>query len=213
MKVEVANVAGIDEAMESMRYSFDSQPEIRWKELCPMAYRHEPYAAAESDLILLRNLTITGDSHAKVNRMIQVWVRITAPRYWWTEFDTYHVGMTEMSESTVHTIKKCIRDKTLSLKNFEVSEFSKPMIEAWLTKMYTLDYKSELETMSVEDLKQTIPESFLQKRMVNLNYQTLRHIYFDRRNHRMPIWRKFLEDILPQLPFNDLIISERSKKD
>lgn len=209
MKVEVLNVAGFDEAFESMRYSFDSKPEVRWVRTEPMAYRHEPYHAAEDDLTLLRKLTVAGDSHAKVNRMIQIWARIDAPRYWWTEFDTYHIGMTEMSESTVHTIKKEIRDHTLSLKNFEVSEFSKDMIEAWLTRMYALDYKDKLATMPVEQIKQTIPESFMQRRMVNLNYQTLRHIYFDRRNHRMAIWHKFLDDILEQLPFKELIISEK----
>ena len=196
MKIIVNEVAGIEWAIESMRYSFNSTSNKG--EL--LSYEYNVY---QDDIDLLKKLILNGDSHAKVTRMIQVWVECTLPRYMWSELDTYKVATTAMSESTVHTMRKSIANGTLTAEDFQYTEKTAHAIDFFIDTVYN---DSSLTT---QEIKEMLPESFLQKRMLNLNYQTLRHIYFDRRNHRLPIWKEFLEKIISRLPFPELVTVEK----
>lgn len=125
----------------------------------------------EKDLHLLSTLIKRGDEHSKCVRGLIVYAEINAPRYWWAEADTYHVGTDRLSsESTMH-----IQGKGLSTEE--------------LVKM-----KSELK------------EGTMQKRIQMFSYQTLRRIYFQRRNHRLPMWHDFCSWI-ESLPFADVLIT------
>ena len=210
MKVEVIRVEGLDIACQSVRLSFNSESAKQCKERQIGTIQGSPkgFDLWEDDVALMKKLIVAGDSHSKCMRMASVWLDITMPRYWYSEFDTYKVGTTAMSESSVHKMISRIKNDKLSMSDFEVEKDS----FAWHNVENTLgDMIAGVEdySISVESIKQMLPESFLQRRIVCTNYQTLRHIYFDRRNHRLPIWHKFLDELLVQLPFPEFITIEK----
>ena len=193
MIVTIKDVAGIDIAMEGVRLAYNSKratDEVRYSGLgnYKMVYN--------DDYKLLLRLIKKGDSHGKVARMIQVWLDFTAPRFWWAEMDTYKIGTVATSESTIHTILK----RTLVSTDFEDG-----MDTETLQKLNDIKLKDGLY-----GIKRHLPESFLQRRIVNTNYQTLRHIYFDRKNHVLPQWKVFLT-ALDELPFIGLIKTDREE--
>lgn len=199
MNVYVRDVSCMNHAIEAMRLSFGSVSNGLDR------VSDKGYTINKDDYTLLKKLIVAGDSHAKVTRMIQVWLDLTLPRYIWSEFDTYKVGTTAMSESSVHTLLKEIKEDRLDLSRFEYTKNTEDVLRA---SIYSL--KEAVATgCSIEEVKQLLPESFLQRRIVNLNYQTLRHIYFDRRNHRLQSWHVLLDRLLEQLPFNELITVEK----
>lgn len=149
----------------------------------------------DSDDVLLRKLVAHGPSHSKAIRMIQYWLEIRAPRFWWAEFDTYKVGTTAASESTMHTLKRT----GVSPESFENEEV--------LTSTCDLINAMIQENDPIDLIKCYLPEGFLQTRIVNLNVQTLRTIWWDRKNHRLPQWAEFCA-FLEELPDADLIVQE-----
>ena len=194
MLITIKSVAGITEAMEGARLAYNSKratDEVRYSGLgnYKMVYN--------DDYKLLHRLIKKGDSHGKVARMVQVWLDITAPRFWWTEMDTYKIGTVATSESTIHTILK----RTLVSTDFEDG-----MDTETLQKLNDIKLKDGLY-----GIKRHLPESFLQRRIVNTNYQTLRHIYFDRKNHVLPQWKVFLT-ALDELPFVGLIKTDKEER-
>lgn len=192
MEVLVMDTEGFNPAMKAMRLSFNSE---RKKNLDFIESKYQSLYTEDYELV--RNLIKKGDSHAKVMRMVTVWLDITAPRYWWAEMDTYKIGTVTMSESTMHTIMK----KELDSENFEGG-----------MDLATLNELNEfIKNRQFMKLKKKLPESFLQRRIVCTNYQTLRHIYFDRRNHKLPEWKYFIDRVLLLLPFSDLITIEPDK--
>lgn len=130
--------------------------------------------------------------HNKFLEHMMVWVNITAPRFWWQEFDTYRVGVSKQSESTMHTI---ISDGELTHKHFDAD-----------ISLHQLEYLNYLiKQDELVKVKQQIPEGFLQKREVILSYKVLRHIKKQRTNHTLPHWNKFLMDLKAQLKFPNFI--------
>lgn len=123
--------------------------------------------------------------HNKFLRFISVWLDITAPRFFWQEFSTYAVGVSVSSESTIHTLMK----RELTSNDFE---------EAVLfTHLDTLN--EHIKSKDFYRLKNELPEGFLQRRIVNLNYMVLRNIIAQRKNHRLPQWKWFNEHILKNI--------------
>lgn len=205
MNVFVKRVEGLDIACEAMRLSFNSEPA---GEIITSAATGRALRLFDDDVKLLKKLIVSGDSHAKVTRMMSVWLDLDMPRYWWSEVDTYKQGTVAMSESTVHRLKSKIKSGNLTKADFETTSPSSEKIIDWVI--------TELAVMAnngatISELKEALPESFLQRRIVWTNYQTLRHIYFDRRNHRLPIWHTFLDKLIEQLPFPEFITVEKEK--
>lgn len=115
--------------------------------------------------------------HNKLLEGIQVWIDIRAPRYWWSEMDTYRVGCTKQSESTIHTL----------MKNPITQEmFEKPIWPLYIDFLESLRKGGDLTAM-----KNALPEGFLQRRIMNTNYKTLRNILSQRKNHKLQEWRDF----------------------
>ena len=200
MEIKVIRVEGLDIACEAMRLSFNSKPnEVRIKS-------SQGINLWESDVELLKKLIVSGDSHSKAVRMATVWLDLTMPRYWWSEFDTYKQGTTAMSESSVHKMLSRIKSGNLSVDDFYCN--NEGVTDAVVDAVRNME-NAVRAGMAIEDIKQMLPESFLQRRIVCTNYQTLRHIYFDRRNHRLPIWHKFLDELLKQLPFPEFVTIEK----
>jgi hypothetical protein len=117
-----------------------------------------------------------------------VWLDIEAPRYWWQQFDTYRIGVTKQSESTMHTI---LRTRLYPM-HFETK----------IPEVVLNELNEAIENKEFEYAKGMLPESFLQRRIVCTNYKTLRHIVKQRRNHKLYEWQLFINSL------NDLQHSE-----
>lgn len=160
----------------------------------------------------LRN---AGTDHRKFMRMITVYVDITAPLYWWKEFDTYKVGTVANSCSTMHKIA----DKEFTLEDFSCEHLisdeaipcrvysAKSMMEATVNNLNTFR-KLYLETQDKKywwQMIQLLPSSYNQRRTVMLNYEVIANIYKSRKNHKLDEWSfGFIEWIL-SLPYSELI--------
>ena len=189
LEVSVLEVGGVQPSLYGMRHPLQSHD------------KSTPF----SDLRLAYNLICAGDEHAKFLRQIQVWLEITAPRYWWIEFDTYKVGTTCNSESTMHRIMA----KCFTRDDFEWDEMNN---EDYIQN--TLDYLNDLRDKYLDSDKDktiwkeliiALPQSYKQKRVVCLSYAVLRRIYFQRKGHKLVEWHTFIDSILEQLPLSWMI--------
>ena len=175
----------------------------------------------ENDHSLMQRLSDAGTEHRKYMRMMPVYVRITAPLYWWKEFDTYKVGTVANSCSTMHKIA----EKEFTLDDFSTEHLyfddNKPILaEEWgnyridgnghiCLTINLLNYwrRKYLNTKSKEDwwqIIQLLPSSYNQTRNVMLNYEVLANIYGQRKHHKLDEWREFCKWIRT-LPYSELI--------
>ncbi|MDO5397830.1 MAG: hypothetical protein Q4G33_07850 [bacterium] len=163
------------------------------------------YIIGPNDHHLMLKLAKAGSVHAKYRRMITVYVDITAPLYWWKEFDTYKVGAVANSCSTMHKITE---------KKFTLEDFSHEHLEADSLSVlqFTIDHLNRcrnayLETKDKDhwwQMIQLLPSSYNQKRTVMLNYEVLSNIYEYRRDHKLDEWCEFCEWI-ERLPYSEVI--------
>ena len=180
----------------------------------------EHFWLGPNDMDLAHRMIKAGSSDRKFMRQIMVSVDITAPLYWWKEFDTYKVGTTANSTSTMHKLastpitKECFEmdDVNADMLIYEDSTFSPPIYisEYWDMLINDLEYlrKKYNETKDTrywKELIRLLPEAWLQTRTVTLNYEILRNIYSLRKNHRLSEWHTFCSWI-QLLPYShDLI--------
>ena len=160
-----------------------------------------------NDLTLAQKLIKAGPEHRKFLRQIMVSVDINAPLYFWKEFDTYKIGTTANSTSTMHTLanthitERCFEMEDLdnSLIMFDNNEPYSPNLsikEYWETLINDLEYLRSKYNKTKDirywkELIRLLPESWLQTRTVTMNYENLRNIYSQRKNHRLSEWHKF----------------------
>ena len=180
-----------------------------WYEpLCEDAYdeeKHKEYILGENDLTLAKKLAAGGPTHGKYLRMITVYLDITAPLYWWKEFDTYKVGTVANSCSTMHKIHA----KEFALEDFSHEHMLQFSLDALMHTVRILNLYRE-EFLKTKDKKywwqmiQLLPTSFNQKRTVMLNYEVLRNMYTSRKEHKLNEWREFCAWI-ETLPYAELI--------
>lgn len=182
---------------------------------CPS--REKTYNIGPNDLDLMKRLRNAGTDHRKFMRMITVYVDITAPLYWWKEFDTYKVGTVANSCSTMHKIHA----KKFTLEDFSCehlfdtpeSEFNDSMdVLKEVIDILNLYRDHFVKNPHRKDywwqLIQLLPSSYNQRRTVMLNYEVLANIYKSRRNHKLDEWHVFCEWI-ENLPYSELIIGEK----
>ena len=229
LKLENTEVMGWEHAIRGMRNPmnsweksdtkfYDESPEYRYED-CP--------DIGPNDLDLMKRLRNAGTDHRKFMRMITVYVDLTAPLYWWKEFDTYKVGTVANSCSTMHKI---------AAKEFMLEDFScehlmdNAMADAFQQKspldilyatidMLNLCRNKYLETKDKQywwQMIQLLPSSYNQRRTVQMNYEVLANIYKSRRNHKLDEWHTFC-DWIEGLPYSELITgmtkSEKRKKE
>lgn len=196
------------------------------------------YILGPNDLNLMTTLRNAGTDHRKFMRMITVYLDITAPLYWWKEFDTYKVGTVANSCSTMHKIA----DKEFTLADFSCEHLDREpyhryWIESvivdeditsphkvWMTpfdvlrctiEMLNAYRENYLETKDKQDwwqMIQLLPSSYNQRRTVMLNYEVLANIYKSRRNHKLDEWHTFC-DWIESLPYSELITGKEEKAD
>ena len=147
---------------------------------------------------------IDNAAHCKFLRQILLSVDISAPLYWWSEFDTYKVGTTADSESTMHTILK--DSKTLSLENFEIDKPFSGYIDQQIKILKKIaEDKRFNQIEKLRWAKQVLPTSYIQKRHITMNYEVVRNMLKQRKNHRLQEWSKDFVDWVSFLPYNEFI--------
>ena len=146
---------------------------------------------------VLNKLCPSALGEAKVLEMISVWLDIKAPRYWWSQFDTYRIGVSKSSESTMHTLGK---------KHLTQEDFSDGLPEDMLNYINVTIDKLKIGFSSLTYLKSLIPEGFMQRRIVCTNYKTLRGILLQRRAHKLEEWKSFCRQIIKQTDHPELLI-------
>lgn len=165
------------------------------------------YILGENDLDLAKRLIKAGPDHRKYLRQVFVTVDITAPLYWWKEYDTYKVATVANSTSTMHKIAS----KPFDIDDFSHDHMTKDTEEFMMTVVNKLEEirLRYIETKSKEDwydIIQLLPSSYNQKRTCTLNYEILINIYYARCNHKQQEWHEFC-DWIKLLPYaTDLII-------
>ena len=140
------------------------------------------------------NLAHKEGGHNKFLESIILWIEIDAPRYWWSQFDTYRIGVTKQSESTMHTLMK----RELDHNDFE-DLLSLPVID---TVTLLIRYKE------FELAKAHLPESFLQRRIICTSYKSLRVMIQQRRTHKLKQWHYFIEEIYKQIQYKQFLPTE-----
>ena len=185
MIVDVLKVDGIEEALLGMglSYGLTSNKNITDMEDAKLAARLTKICVKCAQ---------RGNGEDKFLRMIQIWADVTAPRFWWAEFDTYKVGTVALSESTMHTLGK----RPLTPEDFET-----PIEPGYLDTL-----NSALRSDNAIDFnKGMLPEGFMQRRIVNFSYAVLANMIRQRRNHRLPQWHCFLNKIYYALPMQEFL--------
>lgn len=157
------------------------------------------------DQKLMRNLRNAGTDHRKFMRMITVYLDITAPLYWWKEFDTYKVGTVANSCSTMHKIA----DKEFTLDDFSHEHLGFQSVRILKDTIKVMnDFREEFikdhEKINWWQMIQLLPSSYNQRRTVMLNYEVLANIYKSRHNHKLDEWHTFC-DWIEKLPYSELI--------
>lgn len=166
------------------------------------------YTIGDADLTLMRNLAHAGSDHRKFMRMVPVFITITAPLYWWKEFDTYKVGTVANSCSTMHKI----HEKEFTLDDFSHDHLAPIAIDQLnntidVLNFYRNIYNQDKSKSAWYSIIQLLPSSYNQRRTVFLNYETLHNIYRARRNHKLTEWHTFC-DFIRTLPHSELITGE-----
>lgn len=226
IKCEILNVYGFMEAVHGMRNPMNSWGRMDSQMYKDSEWEEVTFLPGDNDLTLMKNLFKAGTEHRKYLRMINVYMDITAPLYWWKEFDTYKVGTVANSCSTMHKIHA---------KEFTVDDFSHEHLhdnfishdgeeeavefeEYYLASQDVLDitiralnkYRDMyLKTKDKEywwQMIQLLPSSYNQTRTVMMNYEVVVRIIEQRKNHKLDEWNDFI-DVLSSLPLIDDLLS------
>ncbi|MDD6619528.1 MAG: hypothetical protein PUE75_00360 [Eubacteriales bacterium] len=207
IKLERTGVMNFDNAMRGARNPLNS-----WGRYDSYYDENGNFVFGENDLSLAKRLCRAGTDHRKFVRMIFVTVDVTAPMYWWKEYDTYKVATVANSTSTMHKITS----KPFELSDFSVDKMNEDGIKAMEAVIDTLEdlRQKYLETKDKElwyTIIQLLPSSYNQMRTCTLNYETLCNIYYARRNHKLDEWHTYC-DWIEELPyFKELFINEDEK--
>ena len=174
------------------------------------------WVIGQNDLKLMKSLVKAGSDHAKFLRMINVTVDITAPLYWWKEFDTYKVGTVANSCSTMHKIHaKEFTEADFSWEHlytpYEKEDLGSEELSQYILIALNRYRERYLVTKNKEDwwqMIQLLPSSYNQRRTVQLNYEVLRNMYHARKNHKLDEWVMFCQWIENLPYFNEIILGE-----
>lgn len=184
IEVAIMSEAGHEEALLGMALSYHDQAE-------PLNSWWSPEKKARAADRALK-LAGKGGGHDKFLESVAVWLNIRAPRYWWSEFDTYRVGVTKQSESTMHTLSKREPMRHDFSPFTPDSSFTAFDVEyEFITSNYTGPER-------IARLKAALPEGFMQRRIVATNYKALLHIIRQRHTHKLPEWGEFVEAVISQ---------------
>lgn len=225
IKIENVGVYGFEAAIRGMRNPMNSWDRSDSEKCFNVEFCNKPiatckeiggYCVGDNDLKLMRQLAKAGSVHAKYRRMITVTCDITAPLYWWKEFDTYKVGTVRNSCSTMHKI---------TAKEFTLDDFSHEHLlnengvavedwrSEWLEDLYITIERLNCARQCFTDTKdkkywwqiiQLLPSSYNQRATVQLNYEVLAGMCYWRKDHKLDEWHTFCEWV-ENLPYSEII--------
>ena len=196
IKLQKTSVMNIDNAIRGARNPLNS-----WDKSDSYFDEDNNFVLGEADMGLGHRLAIAGNDHRKFLRMVFVSVDITAPLYWWKEYDTYKVGTVANSTSTMHKI----HSKPFSREDFSCDRMSEKAL-ACLDNVINVLEETRLEFVETkerahwDDLIQLLPSSYNQTRTCTKNYENLINMYYARRNHKLPECHVFC-DWIESLPY------------
>ena len=202
LKCERTAVMNLENALRGMRNPMNS-----WAKSDSFYDEEGNYVVGEADLDLAKRLARSGTDHRKYLRMIFVSVDVTAPLYWWKEYDTYKVGTVANSTSTMHRI----HSKPFSREDFSCDRMSETALACLdhtieVLEERRLKYNETKDTAYWHDMIQLLPTSYNQMRTTTLNYENLINIYYARRNHKLPEWHVYCGWIR-SLPYAEELIT------
>ena len=209
IKIERTSVVNFENALRRMRNPMNS-----WDRSDSYYDEDGKYIIGENDLSLAVRLARAGSDDRKYLRQIFVSVDVTAPLYWWKEYDTYKVGTVANSTSTMHKI----HSKAFSRDDFSCDRMSDAALNCLDHIIEVLEerrrnYIETKDTAYWHDMIQLLPTSYNQMRTCTLNYENLINIYFARRYHKLPEWHVYC-DWIASLPYaKELITSLHDKPD
>lgn len=203
IKIEEIEVFGWRGAIRGMRNPMNS-----WDKSDSDFSQEKPHLG-DADLTLAKNLIAGGPVHSKFMRMITVQMDITAPLYWWKEFDTYKVGTCANSCSTMHKI----HDRDLTIDDFSNEHMTGTSLSLLEDTIAVINrYRGVFVKTKDKDcwwqMIQLLPTSFNQKRTVQVSYEVLRNMYRWRKDHKQDEWRQFCKVIRLNLPYSELITDD-----
>lgn len=229
MKFENTEVWGFEHSLRGMR-----NPKNSWNR--SDSYQSDftndgknGFVIGENDMKLAQTLIKAGNEHRKFMRQIFVSVDITAPLYWWKEFDTYKVGTVANSTSTMHKLATtpitldCFEiddyDRNLSLADNpndddgldNISTFEEDII--YVLENIRQKYLKTKDKRYWKELVRWLPESWLQKRTITMNYENVRNMYFQRRNHKLTEWSESFIKWVESLPYAEELIMYDGKSE
>ena len=198
MRYKVLHCAGYEQAVLGMMLSYGKTS-------------FDDFTATDEDIDrVATKLAPMDGGHNKFLEQIQYWILVKAPLFWWKQADTYRVGISKSSESTMHKSWKNgltqemfetpIFQDTLNNLNNSIREYNSPIVKP--------DRKKYLETLIIGNL----PDAYLQTRLLNVNAKCLRNMYFQRREHKLREWRDFCAWIKDELPYGELITAKSGKE-
>ena len=196
LKVERISVMNLENAMRGARNPLNS-----WARSDSYYDENGQYILGENDLGLAKRLARAGSDHRKYLRQIFISVDVTAPMYWWKEYDTYKVATVANSTSTMHKI----HSKEFSRDDFsldKLDEDSMAFFDTMIAKLeeLRLKYTETKDKQYWYDIIQLLPSSYNQMRTCSLNYETLINIYYARKGHKLDEWHTFC-DFIKTLPY------------
>lgn len=226
LKISNFEVMGWEHAIRGMRNPMNSweKSDSLWNGAFNYSNGTPVWVIGDNDLSLMKRLRNAGTDHRKFMRMITVYLDITAPLYWWKEFDTYKIGTVANSCSTMHKIA----EKEFTLEDFShehlaecdgewvdiltVDPYSFPAMESTDILKTVVEGLNRFRSRYLEtkdkkywwQMIQLLPSSYNQKRTVMLNYEVLANIYKSRRNHKLDEWHTFC-DWIEELFYSELI--------
>lgn len=223
IEIELIEVGGFKGAIRGMRHPYESyEKSDSCEELlepactlddwanCELAKGAGKFLIGPNDMELCKKLIKAGSDHRKFLRMIHVQMDIRAPMYFWKQMDKYQIGVVTNSQSTMHTIHK---------KWFEPSDFSMEHMLPFDVNMWILNLNSArdkyLETKDKNDwyaLIEMLPQSYMQTRTVDINYETLLRIAVSRRGHKLKEWTDFIEWMKKELPYFNEFLDAMGRK-
>lgn len=196
LKVERISVMNMENAIRGARNPMNS-----WAKMDSYYDEEGNYVLGENDLSLARRLAVAGSDHRKFLRQIMVSMDITAPLYWWKEFDTYKVGTVANSTSTMHKIQA----KEFTREDFSCDRLTEDAL-AVLDSVISFLEGERVKFIETKDkaywhnMIQLLPSSYNQMRTVTLNYEVLINIYYARRTHKLAEWHTLCDAIMA-LPY------------
>ena len=196
LKVERIGVMNFENAIRGARNPLNS-----WDRMDSYYDEKGNFVLGENDLSLATRLAKAGSDHRKFLRQIFVTMDITAPLYWWKEFDTYKVGTVANSTSTMHKIQA----KEFSREDFSCDRLDEPALAVLDSVIAFLEaerckFNETKDKQAWHNMIQLLPSSFNQMRTVSMNYEVLINIYYARRTHKLAEWHT-LCDAIAELPY------------